>query len=385
MATPATTPAPPEALPGQTIPGDTGLQPVGSPSTLGLGDDAPPGGFVKLERLGDVPLGTSSNADPPSSSVPPEPESPPPPPPKVFIVGNKHRFGGKYVKKAMQAMLDAYDGKKAKGKTHSKLTPEDAEKLRAIMNSQDPAVQAMLNTKVPKHKSFMIDDTGKILATLDTKTQVMTEKTLGMEKHDMGWERTAGGKIGVGDKEYQVAGTELHSPIKIALDGVDAALNSTGGFAIDLDGFGQGRGAVQTSGGLNANEAWLVRDKDSDGITKQGVVDGRDVYGDHEGKFGNGYEELAKDYSSEVKTDPATGKHYLDLSDPNSRAAKELKLLDAKGNTVPAGQFLKRIDVDFKDVRESDATGQNQIRQRADVTYKDGHTAASADQWYGTK
>ncbi|MBM3267595.1 MAG: hypothetical protein FJZ01_08100 [Candidatus Sericytochromatia bacterium] len=314
--------------------------------------------------------------------------TPPPPPtqpPKVFIVGNRRKFGGKIVRKGLQAMLDAYDGKKAKGRTKSKLTPEDAEKLRALLSSKDPEVQAMLNTKVPRRKSFMIDETGKIIGTLDTVKQVMAEKSLDMADHNKGWDRSAGGQIDVGGSTYQVAGTELHSPIKIALDAKDAALNSTNGFRIDLDGFGRGKEAVTTSGGLNANEAWLVRDKDGDGITRGGVVDGRDVYGDHEGRFGNGYEELAKDYAADLKTDPATGKRYLDLSDPNSRAARELKLLDARGNLVPAGQVVKRIGVDFKDVSEADATGQNQIRQRAEVTYADGRKASSADQWYTTR
>lgn len=303
---------------------------------------------------------------------------------KVFVVGNKRRFGGKFVKVGLQAMLDAADGKRAKGKTHNTLTKEDADKLRALLNSNDPAVQKLLNSRVPSGKSLVIDENGKLLETVDTARQVMKENTLQMQKHGMFWERSAGGRLQVGDKQYEVAGTELHSPIKIALDGRDARLDSKHGFRIDLDGFGQGQEAVRTSGGLNSNEGWLVRDKDGDGITRNGVVDGRDVYGDHEGRFANGYHELARDYAAELKIDPTTGRRFLDLSDPRSRAAQELKLLDPSGRTVLAAGLLRRIDVDFVDVRESDATGHNQILQRAQVTYRDGRTASSADQWYKT-
>jgi hypothetical protein len=388
---------PPEADSPASPPRDSAPTTGGASSTLTLPPEAssPPNfGSVDLQRLGEVPLGTSTTGDPPVNSTPPAPEpSPPPPPsvpppppkpPKVFIVGNLRKFGGKYVKVGLKAMLAAAEGKKTKGKTHNTLSKEDAETLRAILNSKDPAVQQLLDSKIPKKKSFVIDENGKLLDTIDTKTQVMANKTLQMEKHGMFWERSAGGELDLNGQKLQVAGTELHSPIKIALDGVNASLNSTNQFKIDLDGFSQGQEAVRTSGGLNQNEAWLVRDKDGDGIMRNGVVDGRDVYGDHFGKFGNGYEELAKDFASEVRTDPATGKRYIDLSDPDSRAAQQLKLLDVNGNLVPAGKVLTRIDVDFKDVMEADKTGQNQIRQRGEVTYKDGHTATSADQWYST-
>ncbi len=378
----ATDPAFLSALKQAPIAGDQLITAGGAPSTLALDDKTTiPGN--------SVPPATNSA---PSTSVPPVASgdpgtSVPPEPPaggKVFVVGNKRRFGGKFVKVGLKAMLDAADGKRGKGRTHNTLSNEDAGKLRAILASDDPEVQKLLNSRVPNGKSLVIDENGKLVNTVDTKAQVMAEKTLQMQKHGMFWERSAGGQLQVGDKKYDVAGTELHSPIKIALDGQDARLDSQHGFRIDLDGFGKGKGAVGTSGGLNSNEAWLVRDKDADGISRGGVVDGRDVYGDHEGRFGNGYEELARDFASEIKIDPVTGSRYLDLSDPDSRAAKELKLLDANGRTVPASQLVGRLDVDFANVHESDTSGSNQIRQRAEVTFRDGHKATSADQWYKT-
>lgn len=368
--------------------------PTGTAGTVGVGmaadarqtvTGAPTSGLTLENSIpkGLVRVGSFENESFPRESVPE-------PGPKVFIVGNRKKFGGRTVRKGLEALLKAHDkekqGKKHKGKTYGVISDAEAEQLRKLLKSNDPEVKKVLDSKVPNKKSLLIDaETGKILDTVDTKAKVMAEKSLQMEKHKTsGWDRSAGGNLTVGEKTYQVAGTELHSPIKIALDGQDARLNSTNGFRIDLDGFDQGNDAVTTSGGLNSNEAWLVRDKDGDGIMRGGVVDGRDVYGDHEGKFSHGYDELARDYSDELKVDPQTGRRYLDLTDPNSRAARELKLLDASGNLTEAGKVLSRIDVDHVDVRESDASGQNQIRQRAEVTYRDGHTATSADQWYAT-
>jgi hypothetical protein len=250
-------------------------------------------------------------------------------------------------------------------------------------------VRATLGTQVPSGKSLVISQDGRILETLNTKDVVANQSlNVGVHAQHMNdavgrnYDRSAGGQLTGSNGVYDVIGTELHSPIKIALDGKDARLDSTHGFQLDADGFGRGQGAVTTSGGLNPNEAWLVRDKDGDGITRNGVVDGNDVYGDHDGQFKNGYQELARDYQGELRTDPATGRRYIDLTDPNSRAARELKLLDASGRQVPASSVLTRIDVDAAGVNESDAAGRNQIRERASVTYLDGHTASSADQWY---
>jgi hypothetical protein len=309
----------------------------------------------------------------------------------VFIVGDLKKFGGGTVRAGLEDMLRPTKGLKDRAgeRTHSQLSPEQAQQVQALLNSNDPAVRATLNTQVPSGKSLVIGQDGHILETLDTK-DVVANQSLGVGVHAQhmhdaagrNYDRSAGGQINGASNSYNVIGTELHSPIKIALDGKDARLDSTHGFQLDADGFGRGQGAVSTSGGLNPNEAWLVRDKAGDGVTRNGVVDGNDVYGDHNGQFKDGYQELARDYQGELKTDPATGHRYIDLTDPNSRAAKELKLLDASGRQVPASSVLTRIDVDAAGVKETDATGRNQIRERAQVTYRDGHTATSADQWY---
>jgi hypothetical protein len=309
---------------------------------------------------------------------------------KVFVLGDLKRFGGGTVRRGLEDLLRSTTQKDRKGeRTHSKLSAEDTQKVRALLDSKDPEVMKTLAMKVPDKKSLVIGEDGKLLDTLDT-TAVIGNKSLGVAVHadhmnDKGrnYDRSAGGQITAAGQTYDVAGTELHSPIKIALDGKDAKLNSTNGFKIDLNGFDEKGGETTTSGGLNANEAWLVRDRAGDGIMKNGVVDGDDVYGDHNGARKDGYDDLARDFASELKTDPKTGKRYLDLSDPKSRAGKELQLLDAQGNLRPARDVLTRIDVEGTAVNERDGKG-NVITARSNVTYKDGHTASSADQWYST-
>lgn len=309
---------------------------------------------------------------------------------KVFVLGNLKKFGGGTVRKGLEELLRGQTQKDRKGeRTHSKLSPEDAAKVKALLDSKDPEVMRALASKVPDKKSIVLSEDGKILDTLNT-TDVVGNTSLGVGVHaqhmgDKGrnFDRSAGGSINAGGTTHQVAGTELHSPIKISLDGKDAKLNSTNGFAIDLNGFDEKGGQTTTSGGLNGNEAWLVRDRAGDGVKKNGVVDGDDVYGDHNGTRKDGYDDLARDFASELKTDPKTGKRYLDLSDPNSRAGKELQLLDAQGNLRPAKDVLKRIDVDGTAVDERDGKG-NVITARSSVTYLDGRTATSADQWYST-
>jgi len=315
-------------------------------------------------------------------------------PEKAFIVGDLKKFGGSTVRNGLKELLRGADGvADRKGeRTHSAISQEDAAKVRALLESTDPAVRATLAKKVPDGKSFILSEKGAILDTVRTKDIVEnTSLNVGAHAQHMkdkvgrNFDRSAGGQVKVGETTYDVAGTELHSPIKIALDGKDAQLNSTNGFAIDLNGFKEKGGQTTTSGGLNANEAWLVRDKDGDGIKKNDVVDGNDVYGDHNGKYTDGYNQLARDFASEIKTD-ANGKRYIDLTDPNSRAGKELQLLDGQGNLRPAKDVLTRIDVDEMDKaakNETDGKG-NVITGRSNVTYKDGHTATSADQWFST-
>lgn len=338
------------------------------------------------ESTTPAPASTSDSSS--TSEVTPSSDACPSPSKKAFIVGDLVHFGrgDGTIRSGLKAMLNPNEGRKdgKNSHTHSKLSDEDAAKVRALLDSKDPEVMKLLKKKVPDKKSLVISEDGKLLGTLDTKRDVMKNSTLQMEKHKNGHlDRSAGGQIQIGDQTYDVGGTELHSPVKIALDGKDARLDAQHGFKIDLNGFGEKGGVAKTSGGLNGNEAWLVRDREGNGIVKGGVVDGNDVYGDHNGKVKDGYADLAKDFAGEVKVDPATGKRYIDLTAPGSRAGAELKLLDANGKLRPAKDILTRIDVDGTGADERDRAG-NVITARANVTYRDGHTAESADQWFRT-
>ncbi len=174
-----------------------------------------------------------------------------------------------------------------------------------------------------------------------------------------------------------VTGQSNYDPLKITLDGTDAKLNTTDHVQIRMED-----GTVKTmSGGLNDNEAWLVKDRDGLGVAKNGVVDGEDVFGDHLGQFKNAYDQLAHEYAGELKTD-AQGNKYIDLTDPNSQAAKELRLMDKAGNLYTASEKLNKLYVTHAEVNKASADGQTAIRQEGLVEYKDTHTAKAVDQWF---
>lgn len=176
-------------------------------------------------------------------------------------------------------------------------------------------------------------------------------------------------------------GTGTHDPLKITLDGTDAKVNITDHSKIRLD---DGR-EVTMSGGLNDNEAWLVKDRNGDGTSmNNGVIDGKEIFGDHLGKFKNAYDELAHEYAAELKTDEQ-GRKYIDLADPNSVAGKELKLMDKAGNMYHAADKLQKLYVTWDEVNIEGGDGMTSLRQQALVQYNDGKVAKSADQWFGEK
>ncbi|HZN93533.1 MAG TPA: hypothetical protein VFB81_12555, partial [Myxococcales bacterium] len=180
----------------------------------------------------------------------------------MFIVGDLKKFGGGTVRAGLEDMLRPTKGLKDRPgeRTHSQLSPEQAQQVQALLNSNDPAVRATLNTHVPSGKSLVISQDGRLLETLNTRDVVANQSlNVGVHAQHMNdrigrnYDRSAGGQITGSNGTYDVIGTELHSPIKIALDGKDARLDSAHGFQLDADGFGRGQGAVATSGGLNPN------------------------------------------------------------------------------------------------------------------------------------
>ncbi len=216
-----------------------------------------------------------------------------------------------------------------------------------------------------------------------------------------------------GKKYVMQAG--FFSPVKVALDGRNAELNSDNRFAFDVDGFandlhaslaGFGKidspfsntGIIRTAGGLNGNEAWLATDRSGNGFFKSGILDGEDVFGDHQGRFANGYQDLATLYARQIQVDE-NGKRYIALEKMNENqkrviafvrqmgvkqfnASYDLKLITRDGQVMDAADVLTKVYIDYENVNEVDAKGQNKIAQRATVEYINGHTALSADQWF---
>jgi len=163
-------------------------------------------------------------------------------------------------------------------------------------------------------------------------------------------------------------------PLKISLDGTDARVNGTDHELIRKDD----GSLMRTAGGLNANEAWLTQDRDGDGSVHGGVVDGKELIGDHGGRFKNGYDQLAHDYADEIKVD-AQGRKYLDTT--SGRAASELKLSRQDGTSQPASAVIKKLYLDYQEVNQASADGKTAIRQAGDVEYLDGHRAKAGDEW----
>jgi hypothetical protein len=205
-----------------------------------------------------------------------------------------------------------------------------------------------------------------------------------------------------GNPKYKQNGlTARYSPIKVALDENHAQLNSDHSFWVDLDGLKASKlPPIKTTGGLNMNEAWLVYDRDNNGLfSKDGELDGNDVFGDHMGRYKSGYEDLFSAFKSSVEVDEA-GQKYIALNDLNwfehtwisagrffgwdktPNPSYDLHLLTLGKQTLPASKLVKRIYTDYKDVKEEDSAKENAILQRGKITYASGKSTESADMWF---
>lgn len=194
------------------------------------------------------------------------------------------------------------------------------------------------------------------------------------------------------------------SPLKVNLRGEKALNNSDNSIYIDTDGFAaHSEPIIKSSGGLNKNEAWFIMDRKHNGIminhNGNQILDGDDVFGDHNRKFNSGYEDIAQEFKQNVKTDKKA-KRYIPLHQVSwfestwvsairffgfakeSNPSIDLYLLDTNNKTVRASDVLGRIDVSYRNVQEYDETSRNVIFQRANVTYLDGKVAEGADQWF---
>ena len=191
------------------------------------------------------------------------------------------------------------------------------------------------------------------------------------------------------------------SPIKIALNNINAKLNSTDGFNFALKGLGAPSNyTVKTSGGLNNNEAWLFMDRGIQGTWVNNTLDNDDLFGDHMGKYLNGYEELKTVFASQLQTD-SNGNQYIPLDtsfwhqtwisimrffgNKTPDAARDLKLLTRDRQILNASDYLQRLYVNNWNTMEVDKTSSNAIFQRSWVETKQGRFTQSADQWFHFK
>jgi type II secretory pathway pseudopilin PulG len=190
------------------------------------------------------------------------------------------------------------------------------------------------------------------------------------------------------------------TPVKLHMGMNNVAVNDDDHFLMDIDGFTENNTApIMTPGGLNANEAWLILDRNHNGTWQNNALDNDDLFGDHLGRVKNGYVDLEKTFAHEIKTD-AKGNKYIDLRDYNvfgqlqiqfSRtflgdtvpyAAYDLQLLTRDRRLVPARESVDKIYVTYWDVQEYDKSGLNAIFQRAWVHYKNGSFKTSGDEYY---
>lgn len=193
------------------------------------------------------------------------------------------------------------------------------------------------------------------------------------------------------------------SPIKINLKPKDAVVTDNGSFKFDVDGFKSRLTPVmETTGGLNIDEAWLALDRGEHGFIKNTIMDGDDLFGDHLGLFPSGYEDLAKAYSDQIQTD-RNGTRYIALTpiswwDDLVRNVQkffgfkvkpcpysDLKLITADNQIINANTVINRIDVSYKKVLEVSTKRSTAIFQRSNVYYLNGAVAKSADIWFKPK
>jgi Flp pilus assembly protein TadG len=199
----------------------------------------------------------------------------------------------------------------------------------------------------------------------------------------------------------------LISPLKVNINGGNAVLNSDRPMTFSLSHRKGGTTLHHTTGSLNPGEAWLMIDRRGNGLVHDGVVDGDDLFTDHDGAKKDAYEDLATTFASSLKKDEY-GRTYIPLhviekkkrakeqqaheARADKRAGKEreldpsidLKLLDSNNNVLLASDYFDRIYVDHKNVAVSDAAAKNYILATSIVRDLHGELHQSVDQWFNT-
>jgi hypothetical protein len=241
----------------------------------------------------------------------------------------------------------------------------------------------------------MIDENGKFLGFKGT-AEIEANATLDMAKHQAnswGIDTSQGGVVKGNDgKDHSVGATLLASPIALDLDG-DGKIATTGvstskerkslagdqlgkTVSFDIDGDGK-KDQVEWLHG--AGDGMLVDDHDggaTQAMNGDGAIDGKRLFGDEGGKYGNGYQKLARyDADHDGKL---TGKEL-----------EGLKVWQDKGSDARVGKgelkSLKELGVSEIDVTmhtEKNQRGENLMR--AGFT-QNGRRKMTEDVWFGKK
>jgi hypothetical protein len=308
--------------------------------------------------------------------------------PGVFVVGNLKKFGGKTIRAGLRDMLRPTEGQADRPgeRTHSVISPAAAQKLRAMLRSKNPAIQRMLNTPVPSGKSFVISEDGRIMGTVDTRTQVVGNPSLDMAIHanaprglGRNYDRSAGGQISFGGTTHQVHGTELHSPLTFDLNG-DGNVSTTN--VANGRMFEMAPGVKQT--------AWAGA---GDGILAFGSgADGSKVLGDNaviDGKtYANGFEALAALAQKHLGAD-RVAKGYLDAADLKELQAKAGLHMKVAGqsasqdrNARPVEDLgITRINLNYAHAGAAADLQGNEHRQQS-AFVMNGQARRVNDVWY---
>jgi hypothetical protein len=192
------------------------------------------------------------------------------------------------------------------------------------------------------------------------------------------------------------------SPVKVNLAGSDATMNSATptSFLLTLKDGRKLDGHV--TGGLNADEGWLMVRRDAAALVlDNGALNADDWFGDRDHRSLNGYTDLAETFSAFLVKDEF-GQRYIPLHKLAAEDQKamnaatvagkitdpsyNLRVVDAKNDEHLASDYFSRVYVDSRNVVEGDGpdgkSGDNLILERALVRTVDGAYHASVDQWF---
>lgn len=200
-------------------------------------------------------------------------------------------------------------------------------------------------------------------------------------------------------------GGNVYSPLKMNLSNGDAKLNSTTPTAFNLP-LKDGRTLEgHVTGGLNADEGWLMVHRSADPLVLDGgVLNANDWFGDRDHRSLNGYTDLAETFASFLEKDENGQRfiplHQLSKDEKKAKLATaveradftmtdpsfDLRVIDANYAEHFASDYFDRIYVDYRSVVDGDSPdgrgGNNIILERGMVHTISGENHGAVDQWF---